>query len=108
MTEPASASVLHKTPGLAHVDHDTYTVVLNLPRLKEQQSPYIFEGTSFAIWNFIDGTRTQDQIIDELADEYQAPRDQVAADVESFVSDLHHHGLVTLGPENSSDDTPVT
>jgi hypothetical protein len=86
---------LTRTPGLAHVDHDDYTVVLNLPRLKEQQSPYVFEGTSFEVWTRIDGTRNQQQIAQELAEFHGAPLEQVAADVAAFVEQLLQLGLVT-------------
>ncbi|WP_159450141.1 PqqD family protein [Demequina sp. NBRC 110056] len=107
MTNPATASALHRAQGLAHVDHDDYTVVLNLPRLQEQQSPYIFDGTSFAIWNLIDGTRTQEQIAAELADTYGAPRDQVAPDVDAFIAQLLDLGLVTHDPPSDGSVTPV-
>jgi len=91
---PAGASALRRADGIAQVTRDDYCVVLNLPRLEQQQSPYVFDGTSFEIWSLIDGTRTEQQIVDELAEAYEAPRDAVAADVAAFVAQLRELRLV--------------
>ena len=108
MTTPARASALSRAPGLAEVVRERHCVVLNLPRLEEQQSPYVFDGTSFAIWLLIDGTRSEAQIVDELAEAYEASRDQVAGDVEVFVTRLLELELVTLDPPNAGEDSAVS
>ncbi|WP_159451337.1 PqqD family protein [Demequina sp. NBRC 110054] len=86
--------VLSRHPDLAEVLHDDYTVVLNLVRLKEQQSPYVFEGPSFEIWTRIDGTRDEAQIVDELVEQFGAPREQIASDVRTFLAELLGLGLI--------------
>lgn len=95
MTTPARASALSRAPGLAEVVREGHCVVLNLPRLEEQQSPYVFDGTSFAIWLLIDGTRSEAQIAAQLSDQYGAAPEEVARDVAAFVSELRLKGLVT-------------
>lgn len=77
-------------------------VILNLARLRFQQSPYVFEGPSFEIWTRIDGTRTEDQIVDELVEAYGAPREQIAHDVHEFLVELLRLGLIV----DSDDEVP--
>ncbi|MDN4484194.1 PqqD family protein [Demequina lignilytica] len=91
MTEPRP---LTRTEGLAEVTSDTRTTVLNLPRLEEQQVPYIFEGTAFEIWTRIDGTRAEAQVVEELAEVYEAPAEEIAPQVHDFVAQLLELGLV--------------
>lgn len=88
---------LHRQRELAQViSHDPgYAIVLNLPRIVEQQVPYVFEGTAYEIWRRIDGTRTLDQIAAELAGQTGADPGIVAADTTAFVSQLLELGLVT-------------
>jgi len=80
--------------GLAHITHDTYVVVLNLPQIETQQSPYIFEGTAFQIWQLIDGTRTEAQIVDQLVETTGAEREVVARDTRDFLATLRGLGLI--------------
>jgi hypothetical protein len=54
-------------------------------------------GTAARIWQLLEAGRAQDDIIGTLSREYDAPRDAIAADVESFLSDLIARGLVTRG-----------
>ena len=93
---------LHRAEGLAHIDHpdESYAAVLNLPRIVEQQVPYVFEGTAYQIWRLIDGARTLDQIIAHLVEQTGAEPSIVAADTTAFVNQLLELGLVThLEPE---------
>ncbi len=46
------------------------------------------EDTAIAIVSRIDGTSTLAQIIDGLAEDYNAPRELIAADVEAFLQQL--------------------
>jgi hypothetical protein len=83
-----------KTPGIAQVPTDSVAYVLNLPRIEEQQSPYVFEGTAFAIWQLIDGTRTESQIVDELVGASGVEREVVARDTRTFLATLRGLGLI--------------
>ncbi|BDZ62735.1 hypothetical protein Lsed01_01496 [Demequina sediminis] len=91
MTAP---SPLTRHEGLAEVTSEDRATVLNLPRLEEQQVPYVFEGTAFEIWVRIDGTLTESEIVAELAEGYGAPVEEVAAQVREFVAELTELGLV--------------
>ena len=89
-----SEQPLTRHDGLAEVTSEDRATVLNLPRLEEQQVPYVFEGTAFEIWSRIDGTRSEPGIVAELAEQYEAPADQIAPQVREFVAQLTALGLV--------------
>ena len=88
--------------GLSYDTHDTYVVVLNLPRIEEQQSPYVFEGPAFEIWSRIDGSRTDEQIVDQLAEATGAERQVVARDTHEFLTHLLELGLIEETDEDSA------
>ena len=50
------------------------------------------------IWNLCDGTRTVDDIIEELASCYDAARSQVDRDAREFLAKLVGYGLLSQGP----------
>lgn len=82
-------------PGLAAINYPDHAVVLNLPRIEQQQSPYLFEGTAFEVWVRIDGKRSSRQIVSllqELADD--SSRDRIEADTLQFLAQLEELGLV--------------
>ena len=85
---------LAKVEGLAVVLDEHAAYVLNLPRIEEQQSPYVFEGSAFAIWLLIDGTRTESQIVDQLVEASGVEREVVARDTRTFLATLRGLGLV--------------
>ncbi|WP_062304515.1 PqqD family protein [Demequina subtropica] len=88
------ASSLRRVPGIAEVLHDDRAVVLNLPRVEQQQSPYLFEGTAFEIWTRIDGTRSVDDVAGELVAAHGGEAGEIAEAVASFVAQLTELGLV--------------
>ena len=57
---------------------------------------YIFTLSAVAarIWELLDGTRTVDQIVQTICDEYDIRREQAAADMAELVSDLAEVSLV--------------
>jgi len=44
------------------------------------------------IWSLCDGSRSRRDLIDLLAAEFDVERDELAADVESFIDDLQRRG----------------
>ena len=86
--------MLYPARPLASVESIDRVLLVNLTRVAEQQSPYVFEGPSFEIWARIDGTRTEEQIVDELVEAYGAPREQIAHDVREFLAELLRLGLI--------------
>ncbi len=72
---------------------DDEIVVMNL----DTGDFFSLEGTARAAWLLIDGTRDLAAIITALAEQFGAPGDVVAADVELFVGELGRAGLVVSG-----------
>ena len=89
-----SLKPLTVSTGLAVVLGDRRASILNLPRIEEQQSPYGFEGPAFEIWSRIDGSRSEDQIVDELVEIAGAERDIIARDTHEFIAQLLELGLI--------------
>jgi hypothetical protein len=50
------------------------------------------------IWELADGRRTVAELAGQLAGEYDAPPDQVMADVRRFCDDLESRGVLMAGP----------
>ena len=46
------------------------------------------------VWSLLDGEHSRDRITDVLAAEYEAPAEQIAADVDAFLEQLTSLGLV--------------
>ena len=46
------------------------------------------------IWDLCDGTRTIEEIVDQLSLVYEAPNAQVDRDAREFLATLAHHGLL--------------
>ncbi|WP_062462177.1 PqqD family protein [Demequina soli] len=87
-------AILARASSLAEVVRDGRAFVLNLARLEQQQVPRSFEGPAFEIWSGIDGTRTEDELVGELAESYGAPVARIAEDVRVLVEELRALGLV--------------
>jgi len=47
------------------------------------------------IWSLLDGTRTVEQVIDQVLAHYEAPQDDVKHDVVAFLEELAVRGLIT-------------
>lgn len=54
-------------------------------------------GTGTAIWERVDGSRNREELISDLAAEFDAPQGQIAADVDEFLGKLRDAGLVAGG-----------
>jgi hypothetical protein len=85
---------LSPAAGIAVVAHPAYVVILNVPRIEGQQSPYVFKGPAFDIWTLVDGTRDEDRIVTELVEATDAKREVVARDTHAFIAQLLELGLI--------------
>ena len=47
-----------------------------------------------AIWTLCDGTRSVDEIVGQLAEDYDAPRDQIETDSRRFLAEMTRLGLL--------------
>src|SRR5687767_14216255 len=55
---------------------------------------YTLSPVAARIWLLLDGTRSIDEVVSALCDEYDVTREQAAADVAELVSDLEGVSLV--------------
>lgn len=67
-------------------------VVLDLDHL--DLPPYVFEGSAAQVWACLDGDRTEEEIVADLAEAYEVPAEVVAGDVRQFVDRLRVLGLI--------------
>ncbi len=79
-------------PGSEQLDTEIDDKIVSMS--VENGEYYVIDETGAIIWRLLDGDRDLEQICDELAQSYDAPRDDIAAAVIAFVETLATHGLV--------------
>lgn len=57
---------------------------------------FVPDDTALEVLRLMDGTRSIAAIVDDLITRYEAPREEIAADVIGLVQDLAGRGLVSL------------
>jgi hypothetical protein len=55
---------------------------------------YPLNPVATLLWKLADGTCAKEKIIDAVADEFEAPRHQIEADIELFLGELKENGLI--------------
>jgi pyrroloquinoline quinone biosynthesis protein D len=55
---------------------------------------YALDEVSGRIWDLLDGSRSVAAVVAVLADEYDAPREEIEADALAFLAELAGDGLV--------------
>jgi hypothetical protein len=75
MVEVDGANLLHKPSG--------------------QKSLHLDQSAS-VVWKLCDGTRTAQQVVDELSSFYPDQRETVASDVEKTLEVLRSHGAILI------------
>lgn len=55
------------------------------------------ETASVVVTLLADRPRTLDALVEELCREFDGPRDEIAADIRSFVDDFSDAGLISVG-----------
>ena len=58
---------------------------------------FSLSGTARATWKLIDGERSLTAIVDALEDEFAAPAEIIARDVDALVQELDSAALIALG-----------
>ncbi|MDR7083158.1 pyrroloquinoline quinone biosynthesis protein D [Arthrobacter ginsengisoli] len=66
----------------------------------EQDVPFILVGTAASVWNSLDGTRTETELIEELARDYGTDASAINADVKGLIHSLSTSGLITSSPHD--------
>lgn len=67
----------------------------------EQQVPVILVGTAASVWNGLDGTRTEAELIEWLAREYSTDAESIHGDVMGLIHTLSINGMITSAPLES-------
>ena len=67
----------------------------------EQQVPVILVGTAASVWNGLDGTRTEAELIEWLAREYATEAGAIADDVIGLMRTLSGAGMITSSSRNA-------
>ncbi len=57
-------------------------------------SIYTLNEVGTSIWKLIDGTRSVEQIVEEIGSEYEVSNDEAAKDVFEFLNTLQVEGLI--------------
>lgn len=86
------ATVWRRATSTAYVGSGDRVVVVDLDHLDLR--PYVFEGSAAQVWVCLDGDRTEDEVVADLAEAYEVPAETVASDVRQFVDRLRELGLV--------------
>ena len=55
---------------------------------------YGFDGVGLDIWRLVVAGRSVEEIVEEIAADYETHPAEVTGDVEEFVHDVHEQGLV--------------
>lgn len=90
---PETGLTFHRTPEVLSQKTAQGQVLLRV----HDGSYYDLNEVGARIWELCDGTHTIDQIAIVIAEEFEAPIDQIRADVAELLDDLGREGLVEHG-----------
>ena len=90
MTELAGNAVARLARGMRLMEDKTRERwVIQAP-----ERLFVPDETAVHVLQLLDGARTLDEVIDELARRFDAPRDVIAADVRAMLADLIERKVV--------------
>ncbi len=81
-----------RRPGLVDVPVDGETIVVD----EESARLHHLDAVASAVWQQLDGTRTVGEVTAALVAAFDAPSDQIEADVRDLVGSLVENGLLNL------------
>ena len=90
MTEAASVPAFNRGFRLRHDEVRGAWVVLAPERL------FMLDEPAAAVLQLVDGKRSLGEIVDALAAQFDAPRTEIANDVEAMLQDLAAKGAIQL------------
>jgi hypothetical protein len=82
-----------RTDRFSETTIDGEVVIMSL----ENGDFFSLTGTARSIWELIDGVRSRDALLAELAATYEMPGVALAADVDAFLAQLAGAGLLDAG-----------
>lgn len=92
---------------LPHVMHETIdneVVVVNLT----SGVYYSFDGVGVCVWDWIDGSRTIEEIVQNATEHFDGDHEHIASSVRGFLQKLLEENLVVLGSPESGDVRAVS
>lgn len=84
------AAIAKQTDRFSETDIDDEIVVMRL----DTGEFFSLEATAATTWRLIDGTRDRATLVADLADQFGAAEDEIAADVGDFLRELRERGLI--------------
>lgn len=87
------AAISKVTQGFTETIIEDEVVIMRL----DNGEFFSLSGTAAAAWRLIDGNRDQDALVAALADQFAADEEDVAQDVDDFLSQLRETGLLAGG-----------
>jgi pyrroloquinoline quinone biosynthesis protein D len=91
MTTAAPLDRVPLLPRGVRLHHDH---VRQVPVLLGPERALILDDIGHAILSEVDGVRSLDQIAEHLSEVYEAPKEEVAADMAAFLDDLADRQLI--------------
>lgn len=88
----SGGTVWRRGTSTAYVESPDRAVVLDLDH--PDLPPYVFEGSGARIWAGLDGVRSEDELVADLAEAFEAPTEVVGPDLRRFIDRLQELGLV--------------
>ena len=68
----------------------------------EQDVPVILVGTAASVWTALDGSRTEAELIEDLARAYGTDASAIRGDVVGLIHDLSSSGMITRAPRGEA------
>ncbi|MET3949197.1 PqqD family protein [Arthrobacter sp. UYEF36] len=68
----------------------------------QQDVPVILVGTAASVWNGLDGTRTEAELIEDLARDYGTDAAAINGDVMDLIRSLSNSGMITLSSRGTA------
>ena len=84
-------TVLKKNPGAAYRIYDGQATIV----LPDRSEVNVLNELGSLVWERLDGTRTVEQIVESVAQEYDVPVSAAREDILSFIGELREHGMVS-------------
>jgi hypothetical protein len=89
-----STAIAHRPARTVHVEFRVLDDLSSVVADMASGEIHAFNAVGTAVFERCDGTMTADEIVTDVAEIFDAPRDLVAVDVQTFLAVLTERGLV--------------
>jgi hypothetical protein len=84
--------ILSRNPDLLETTLDSEVVLMSI----ERGSYYGMEKTAARIWQLLAQPKTRGELLQALVQQYDAPQEIIAKDMDIFLQQMHDHGIVNF------------